>query len=301
MPTTYESAIAANELEIELLAGKDFSLPAIDFTGSEFEIPDSSGSNALYGNITKLTEADLTTRQVGGTGLFDGLMASTAAHLQNEYAAGRITGSDYAQVYLQSLNSVMSQSVGYLLGKDQAYWQSRLIQMQARNAEIAVINARVALEGAKAQTQLLRIQAETAEIEYAVSKIRLANEDRQHALAATQVDKALYELANMLPAQTDQILAQTANLTSQKAQTEAQTAQITYQTTNLLPAQLAQTQKQTELLTSQKLQTEAETLRVGVDVSKGEYEVEFLLPKELEKATATISSITADTTQTMSA
>ena len=62
----------------------------------------------------------LSTQSLDGTGAFDVLMKTTKAHLQEEYNAGRITGEEYATVYLGSLTAVLQQAVQYLLNHQQA-------------------------------------------------------------------------------------------------------------------------------------------------------------------------------------
>ena len=61
-------------------------------------------------NVTELTIAE-----IAGTGVFDVLMQSVKNHVQEEHAKSRITGKEYATVYLEALQSTMAQSVEYLL------------------------------------------------------------------------------------------------------------------------------------------------------------------------------------------
>ena len=66
---------------------------------------------------------DVTTGAISGTGVFDKLMASIKVQIQEEYDAGRIKGSDYATVYLGALQSVLSQSMEFVL-------RERLVEAQ---------------------------------------------------------------------------------------------------------------------------------------------------------------------------
>lgn len=65
--------------------------------------------------VTEITQGTLT-----GTGVFDKLMASVTAHLDDQYSKGRITGAEYATVYLGAVQSAMQQSVSFVLGEQQA-------------------------------------------------------------------------------------------------------------------------------------------------------------------------------------
>ena len=57
--------------------------------------------------MTAITIANLTQATVDGTGVFDVLMRANKAHLEAEFAKGRIKGSEYATVYLGSLQAVL--------------------------------------------------------------------------------------------------------------------------------------------------------------------------------------------------
>ena len=66
--------------------------------------------------------ADLTNEitPTEGTGIMDVLIEKMETRIQEQYDAGRITGSDFATVYSQMLADVMKSSIGFLLEKDKA-------------------------------------------------------------------------------------------------------------------------------------------------------------------------------------
>ena len=190
----------ANELLISLTSGDDFNIPDIDLSGPEYQIP-GDGTGPGYDPIEPLTEVKLTSRVVGGTGIFDGLMVSFSAHLKAEYERGRITGADYTKAYIALTEAALSGAVTYLLGKDQAFWQGMLAQAQA-------ITAKVQLATAKVQMAAVRIEAMNSKAGYGLTKLKLSTESVTYCTAQ-------YNLTNMLP-------QQLANI---KEQTEAQRAQ----------------------------------------------------------------------------
>ena len=51
----------------------------------------------------------------GGTGIFDKLMEAVNNQIESQYLNNRITGSDYANVYLGSMQAVLQQSVQFVL------------------------------------------------------------------------------------------------------------------------------------------------------------------------------------------
>lgn len=50
-----------------------------------------------------------------GTGVFDKLMEAVNTQIESQYLNNRITGSDYANVYLGGMQAVLQQSMQYVL------------------------------------------------------------------------------------------------------------------------------------------------------------------------------------------
>lgn len=193
--------VEANRLLEELTKGDDFTLPDIDMSGPEWDIPGGDGS-PIFGAITKITNESLTTREVGGSGTFDALMESAHNHLKAEFKANRITGGEYTKAYIAMMESCMSNAVQFLLGRDQAYWAAALAQIQA-------VTARVTLATSKAQFVLAKLQALSAKSEYALTKMKIATESETYCAA-------LFNTSQMLPQQLKLLTEQTE---SQRAQT----------------------------------------------------------------------------------
>lgn len=84
----------------------------------------------------------LTTGEVSGSGVFDSLMRSVKAHLKEEYDANRLTGSDYATVYMNSIQLVLSTSSQYTLS------------VERTNAELAILEQKLYTEQAQTMTQV---------------------------------------------------------------------------------------------------------------------------------------------------
>lgn len=73
---------------------------------------------------------------VSGTGVFDNLMETVTQHIDAQYLSGRIKGTDYATVYLGSMQTVLAQAVQYIIGGLQAMDKQRTTDQQ-----IAVMKA----------------------------------------------------------------------------------------------------------------------------------------------------------------
>lgn len=83
---------------------------------------------------TPVVLADLTTTTLEGTGVFDVLMRANKAHLESEFNKGRIKGTEYATVYLGSLEAVLRASLEFLLQRDKVNQEVKLLEQQTANA-----------------------------------------------------------------------------------------------------------------------------------------------------------------------
>ncbi len=193
--------VEANRLLDELTKGDDFTLPNVDMSGPEWDIP-GGDSSPIFGAITKITNESLTTREVGGSGTFDALMESAHNHLKAEYKANRITGGEYTKAYIATMEACMNNAVQFLLGRDQAYWAAAMAQIQA-------VTARVGLATAKAQFVLAKAQALSTKSEYALTKLKLSNEGQNYCAAKFNVDEILPAQERLLQEQYEVQRAQT--------------------------------------------------------------------------------------------
>lgn len=266
----------ANALFIALTTDASFTLPTLDIESTDFDFPTTQ-----YPSTSQLTEADLTSRTVGGSGLFDGLMESIGAQLTAEFEAGRITAKEYSTSYVALSQSAMSSAVQYLLQKDQQYWQAELIKQQAAAAELGVIQAKLQVEQLKAQVIQTRMSASSMAAEYSLNKMRLATEEAninlveaQKDLAASQKSQVDYQTSTVLPAEVSRVNKQVDVDT-------AQISRINYEVANVLPAQVSQTNKQVDQITEQITQIAAEKLRIDAQTDNIEYDTNSIKPAEL--------------------
>jgi len=236
--------IVADALMDSLLTGETFTVPTVDLNDPAFNFPSIVG-NPLYNAVSELTNEDLTTRTVGGSGTYDAIMASQAAHLKDEFNQGRITGAEYTKAYIALAQAAAGQAIQFLLGKDQAYWASVIAQGQA-------LTARVQLETAKAQLAIALIEVNNQRATFALNKIRLATEDAQYGVVK-------YTLSTKLP-------AEVAMIASQKLNVEKTTEVAAYNLTSLMPAQLILIKEQGEVQRAQTKDTRADGSAVAGSV-----------------------------------
>jgi len=246
--------ILANEISDSLLQGEEFDLSLPNFSGDAYQLP-ATTTDGLYAPVVRLKNEDLTTKVVGGTGTFDYFMDAFKAHLKGEFEGGRITGEQYTKAYIALTEGAMANATQFLLGKDQAYWGAVAAQLQARQAEVTLVTARVLLESEKTKLQTLRFEAMSAQASYALNKLRLATE-------SVQFDTAKYQLDQLLPLQKALSQKQIEQATAEIASIGARTAQTTEETKGVVNNNELHPLRKSAL-EKQIAQQVAETLNVG--------------------------------------
>jgi hypothetical protein len=131
--------------------------------------------------ITPITNEDLTTKVVNGTGIFDELMTAANAHLESQFKNERITGTQYAEVYLGQLQAVLANAVQFLIERDKTYLNNLLINAQIELADKQVELAEKQLEQADKQLELLEKQIELQQAQSDLAKQKIKTEIAQIA------------------------------------------------------------------------------------------------------------------------
>lgn len=211
-------------------------------------------------NIQELTEGDLEQ----GKGVFDVLTRTLRLHLDREWSASRITGTEYATVYTELMLGTLAQSVDYvsrraILGyqiqgmeNDNAYKMAQVeiareelrkipFQIEQIQAETALIG--VNTEGATANLAKVPVEVELLRKESLKSDAEIALTEKNVERLTGEVSKIPHEVA-ILGKQASQIEAQTAL-------TEAQRTRAVTETEQLLPLEIANVSKQGLILDEQ--------------------------------------------------
>lgn len=144
--------------------------------------------------IAPISNEDLTTKVVNGTGIFDELMTAAHAHLDQEWGKQRITGTQYAEVYLGQMTAVLQQSVAFLVQRDAIYLNNLLTQAQIDKAnkelalldkQIELIEAQIASQEANNTLIAQKVKTEKAQIQDTV--------DGEVVVGVTGAQTALYK------------------------------------------------------------------------------------------------------------
>ena len=218
---------------------------------------------------TKVDINDLTHASVEGNGVFDVLMRAVNAHLQKEWSANRLKGTEYSTVYLGALESTMNASLQFLLARDKTNAELDILKQQLVNLKVEEANAtkqgvvltnqaaQIAAQTSLTTKQELQVVAETLNVPkqgQLIDANRL-NTEAQTIIANTQsAQDLLNKQAQVVSMGKDNEVKD-----RQALQIAAQTAQINAETLNI-PKQglLIDAQKETQL--QQKLNLADELL-----------------------------------------
>lgn len=240
----------ANAVMAALLAGVSFTIPTVDLSGADYTLPPS----VPIVLPAAPTNADLTTTAIDGSGTFDQVMKAVNAHLKQEFDKGRITGDQYAKVYLGSMESALANSVQFLLQRDQSYWTAVRAQYEAKIAEARLVQARVELATAKVQLAAIQYTALTQEANYALTKMKLSTESIQYCTAK-------YNLDDIMP-------SQKAMIDKQVEGQQLQNDTTTYNLDMILPIQKELATYSMEAARAQTYDTRTDAAAIGGTLGK---------------------------------
>ena len=219
----------------------------------------STNIDIKLAQLDKLNIGELTTKSLGGTGVFDVLMETTALHIQGEYEAGRIRGPEYSQVYLGGLQATLATSVDYLT-------RSKTLGIEIANQEKQGLLT-------EAQTDLVKAQTNQVTTEVSLKlPAEVENIKASTALSDVNKDRVREELtliplqASMLTAQTGQVGAQTILTTKQTDQLTAELAKIPVEI-ELLQKQVTNATTQNALLQSQVEGSDLQNSKVPKEIA----------------------------------
>lgn len=166
------------------------------------DAPFSTPTTVIPAGVSKLSIVDLTSGTVAGTGAFDKIMVSLAAHLKNEYDKNRITGAEYTKAFIAATELALSQGASFTLACERQYWDTLLLQQQAIAAKLQAEN--LLAEYAIKKLQLAKLSSEYCASEFNVNTLLPKQAEmltKQIAGQETSNQIAAYNLANMLPEQ----------------------------------------------------------------------------------------------------
>jgi len=214
--------------------------------------------------LAEIKLSDFTDTTLDGEGVFDTMMRANKAHLVEEYNQTRIKGTEYATVYLGSLQTIADRALDFLLRKDETYLRNQSLQIELERA---------AIERDKAQDERALIQAQTAKVnaeieltQEEVAKVRaeVAALDAQADKTRAEIDVLQGELdklaseVNRNNAQSELLIQQASNAIVEGRVLEAQECKLKAEF-NLIQEQIEKVKAETNLLAQKRVTETAQT------------------------------------------
>lgn len=222
--------------------------------------------------MTTITTAQLTTKVVGGNGVFDELMDAVSAHLKVQFKAGRITGTDYSRVYSEAMVAVLGQSIQFLLQKEVSGNQADLIAQQLINTtteELNIVKQGLNLDEQRAVITKSLILNGQLDKDVLATVAKINQTDAQTTLLGTENTKSGSE--NSL------IIAQELKVDAEKLVVDTQLLSI-------VQATLTEVEK-TALAVLQKAEVSASTLNIQEKTLGAAFTRTSILPAQSTKLT----------------
>ena len=187
-----------------------------------------------------ITNEEFTEVSTSQDGTFDALMRAALEHIRVEYQAGRITGDQYAQVYLGTMTAAFQNTTQFLLGQLNAD-----VQRQAILAQTAATSAQKLKTDA--EKELVIAQTVKTEAEKLVVDETLFKVIAERQLLTKQLEKMQIEM--------DKMTAEKLLIAEQTTKTVADTAYVT--------AGLDKISAEVDVLAQRKVTEEAQTSDVA--------------------------------------
>ena len=116
-----------------------------------------------------------------GTGVFDIIMKAANENIKIQNQTSRITGAEYAEVYLGTMQSAISEAMKFLLNKDQI-----IKDLELKHAQIEATEADMII---KQEQHTKDLEVKTKEIE--VKTAQISTMDSDNLIKSVQSDKDL--------------------------------------------------------------------------------------------------------------
>jgi hypothetical protein len=201
--------------------------------------------------MTAISITEITEGSIEGTGSFDKIMSAMQIRLEEEFSQGRITGDDYANVYLGAMTASMQQAVAFVLGKQNSDAQAELTRAQTCNTVADRLN--IPKQGALLDAQTLNT---IKQVEIATAEIAIKTQQVLESIENVSIARA--KLVN-IPKEGSLLDAQVSNATKQGLLVDVQKAEVTAQIDGIV-ADILNKPKQGALLDQQVVLAQADAI-----------------------------------------
>jgi hypothetical protein len=207
--------------------------------------------------ISRLTNAQKN-KPNSGTGIFDELMEQVNNHIEYQFDKGRLTGPDFAQVYLGSIQSTIGESIKFLLQEQESDLRAELLEAQVQTELLNQIALRAQISAAEAELPL--------KIEMLEQQILSETSKRE------TIDAQLTAFKSKAPLETEILEQQILSETAKRKTLDAQLVVLNSKAP--LEDELLERQ-----ISNQKSQTDAIVAKIWAD--KEDHEAKMAMAEEL--------------------
>lgn len=193
----------------------------------------------------------------GDTGAFTVILASIGDAIQEQYCEGRITGSDFANVYITSIREALAASLQFALNKAKtnAEIDTEVKNRDLVDAQVSLTQSQVALNEVETELKRTGIDLANAQMAKIATEIKVANENLEYDLALKRAELELNGIEKRLAEEKLLAAIATTELTNYKAQEAKETIE-------LVRANVGKATEETKLITA-RIATETEQLNVA--------------------------------------
>jgi hypothetical protein len=153
-----------------------------------------------------------------GTGIFDILYAKVKQEVTEQFATGKLKGSEYAEVVLGSLTATLNQSIQFLMTRDELNYKLQLLELQKEAQKIENQKLKLEKEILEINKDIVELQKDEAQIKIELMNLEKITVGKQQIMLDKQIlteDQKRLNMAQELlqiQAQKDILLQQKSNL-----------------------------------------------------------------------------------------
>jgi hypothetical protein len=175
-----------------------------------------------------------------GTGIFDILYAKVKQEVTEQFATGKLKGSEYAEVVLGSLTATLNQSIQFLMTRDELNYKLQLLELQKEAQKIENQKLKLEKDILEINKEIVELQKDEAQIKIELMGLEKITVGKQQIMLDKQniaIDKQNSMLDKQQIMLDKQILTEEQkrlNMAQELSQIQAQRDMLLQQKANLI-------------------------------------------------------------------
>jgi hypothetical protein len=168
-----------------------------------------------------------------GTGIFDILYAKVKQEVTEQFATGKLKGSEYAEVVLGSLTATLNQSIQFLMTRDELNYKLQLLELQKEAQKIENQKLKLEKDILEINKDIVELQKDEAQIKIELMNLEKITVGKQQIMLDKQ-NIAIDKQNSMLDKQILTEEQKRLNMAQELLQIQAQKDILLQQKSNLL-------------------------------------------------------------------